>query len=79
MTYIDSRAVRLLEEMSEFVDPVEGVKLVSPPDSETAACEFWRAHHDGIEDPQQHFGLKNALVRHIWSSTGQEDICQPDA
>jgi Plant transposon protein len=79
MTYTGSRAVRLQVETSEFVDPVEGVKLVSPPESETAACEFWRAHLDGLEDPQQHFALKNALVRHIWSSTGQEDICQPDA
>jgi Plant transposon protein len=78
MTYTGSRAVRLQVETSEFVDPVEGVKLVSPPESETAACEFWCAHLDGIEDPQQHFALKNEIVRHIWSSTGQEDICQPD-
>jgi Plant transposon protein len=58
MTYTGSRAVRRQVETSEFEDPVEGVKLVSPPDSETAICEFWRAHLDGIKDPQQHFALK---------------------
>jgi Plant transposon protein len=79
MTYTGSRAVRLQVETSDFVDPTEGVKLVSPPDSGTAECEFWRAHLDGIEDPQQHLALKIALARHIWSSTGQEGLCQPDA
>jgi hypothetical protein len=71
INYTGSRAVRLQVEAGEFLDPAEGVKLVSLPESDFAVSEFWRAHLNGIEDSQQHFALRNALVRHIWSTTGQ--------
>jgi hypothetical protein len=45
----------------------ECLTRVRPPEEEIAAINFWRAHLEGYEEPEQPLAPTNALIRHHWS------------
>jgi Plant transposon protein len=68
-TFTGLRAARMTLETNEL-EEADNIPIISPPDAlenPGEASAFWRSHLSGIEDSTQHFELKEALQKYIWT------------